>query len=53
MAGHKSSSPKEPYAGQDLYEEDGKIDTNYAQVVSDLGLFYQSTGRFVKAKNFR
>ena len=36
-----------------LYEEDGKTTTtNYAQTISDLGLLYQSRGRFTKAKPF-
>ncbi len=36
-----------------LYEEDGKkASTNYAQTISDLGLLYQSRGRFNKAKPF-
>lgn len=36
-----------------LYEEDGKTSsTNYAQTISDLGLLYQSRGRFNKAKAF-
>lgn len=34
-----------------LYEEDGKKTTdNYAQTLSDLGLLYQSRGRYAKAK---
>jgi CHAT domain-containing protein len=36
-----------------LYEEDGKKETeNYAQVISDLGLLYQSTGRYSSAGLF-
>jgi CHAT domain-containing protein len=36
-----------------LYEQDGKTNTtNYAQTISDLGLLYQSTGRYTKAKPF-
>jgi CHAT domain-containing protein len=36
-----------------LYEADGKTNTlNYSQVISDLGLLYQSLGRYTKAKPF-
>lgn len=36
-----------------LYEEDGKqTSTNYAQTLSNLGLLYQTRGRFTKAKKF-
>ncbi len=36
-----------------LYETDGKKGTdNYAQTISDLGLLYQSRGRYTKAKPF-
>ena len=36
-----------------LYEEDGKTTSmNYIQTLSDLGLLYQSRGRFNKAKPF-
>lgn len=36
-----------------LYEEDGKTSSlNYAQTISDLGLLYQSRGRYNKAKSF-
>ena len=36
-----------------LYEEDGQTTTtNYAQTISNLGLLYQSTGRYTKAKTF-
>lgn len=36
-----------------LYEEDGKTASlNYAQTISDLGLLYQSRGRYTKAKPF-
>jgi CHAT domain-containing protein/tetratricopeptide (TPR) repeat protein len=36
-----------------LYEQDGKTNTtNYAQTISDLGLLYQSRGRYTKAKPF-
>lgn len=34
-----------------LYEQDNKTNTtNYAQVISNLGLLYQSRGRYTKAK---
>ncbi|MDI1353999.1 MAG: CHAT domain-containing protein [bacterium] len=36
-----------------LYEQDGKAkSTNYFQTISDLGLLYQSRGRFTKARPF-
>lgn len=36
-----------------LYEEDGKQSSlNYAQTLADLGLLYQSRGRYNKAKKF-
>jgi CHAT domain-containing protein len=36
-----------------LYEQDGKTSSlNYAQTITDLGLLYQSRGRFTKAKPF-
>lgn len=36
-----------------LYEEDGKTSSlNYIQTLSNLGLLYQSRGRFNKAKPF-
>lgn len=36
-----------------LYEQDGKTaTTNYAQTISNLGLLYQSRGRYTKAKPF-
>lgn len=36
-----------------LYEDDKKTtNINYAQTISDLGLLYQSRGRFTKAKPF-
>lgn len=36
-----------------LYEQDGKTSTgNYAQTISNLGLLYQSRGRYTKAKVF-
>ena len=36
-----------------LYEEDSKqTSTNYAQTLSNLGLLYQTRGRFTKAKKF-
>jgi CHAT domain-containing protein/tetratricopeptide (TPR) repeat protein len=36
-----------------LYEQDGKNTTdNYSQTISDLGLLYQSRGRYTKAKPF-
>ena len=36
-----------------LYEQDGKNTTeNYSQTISNLGLLYQSRGRFTKAKPF-
>jgi len=36
-----------------LYEEDGKTTSlNYSQTISDLGLLYQSRGRYTKAKPF-
>ena len=36
-----------------LYEQDGKTATgNYAQTISNLGLLYQSRGRYTKAKAF-
>lgn len=36
-----------------LYEEDGKQSSvNYAQTLSNLGLLYQSRGRFTKSKKF-
>ncbi len=36
-----------------LYETDNKTNTlNYSQVISDLGLLYQSRGRYTNAKTF-
>jgi CHAT domain-containing protein len=36
-----------------LYEQDGKNSTdNYSQTISNLGLLYQSRGRYTKAKPF-
>ncbi|MEO6304058.1 MAG: CHAT domain-containing tetratricopeptide repeat protein [Bacteroidia bacterium] len=36
-----------------LYEEDGKKSSdNYGQTISDLGLLYQSRGRYTKAKTY-
>lgn len=36
-----------------LYEQDNKTNTtNYSQVISNLGLLYQSRGRYTKAKSF-
>jgi CHAT domain-containing protein len=36
-----------------LYEEDNKTSSiNYSQTISDLGLLYQSRGRYTKAKPF-
>lgn len=54
MAGNKFNAAEQSFKlAKLLYEEDGKQSTNnYAQTVSNLGLLYQSRGRFTKAKKF-
>ena len=52
MAGNKFNLAEQSFKlAKVLYEEDGKTNSlNYAQTVSDLGLLYQSRGRYTKAK---
>ncbi len=54
MAGNKHYLAEQSFKlAKILYEEEGmKSTTNYAQVISDLGLLYQSIGRFNKARTF-
>jgi CHAT domain-containing protein/Flp pilus assembly protein TadD len=54
MAGNKYYLAEQSFKlSKLLYEEDGKTGTgNYAQVISDLGLLYQSRGRFNRAVTF-
>lgn len=54
MAGNKFNMAEQSFKlAKVLYEQDGKTGTeNYAQTISDLGLLYQSRGRYNKAKPF-
>lgn len=54
MAGNKFGMAEKSFRlSKVLYEQDGKINSaNYSQAVSDLGLLYQSRGRYTKAKEF-
>lgn len=54
MAGNKYALAEQHFKlAKLLYEEDNKQSTtNYAQSLSDLGLLYQSRGRFAKAKTY-
>ncbi|MBA3679787.1 MAG: CHAT domain-containing protein [Bacteroidetes bacterium] len=54
MASNKFSMAEQSFKlAKVLYEEDGKKSTdNYGQTVSDLGLLYQSRGRYSKAKTY-
>lgn len=52
MAGNKFNLAEQSFKlAKLLYEQDNKTSTaNYAQTISDLGLLYQSRGRYNKAK---
>lgn len=52
MAGNKFSLAEQSFKlAKALYESDGKTSTdNYAQTISNLGLLYQSRGRYAKAR---
>ncbi|MBA2610899.1 MAG: CHAT domain-containing protein [Bacteroidetes bacterium] len=54
MASNKFSMAEQSFKlAKALYETDGKKSTdNYAQTISDLGLLYQSRGRYTKAKPY-
>src|SRR5262249_26915739 len=54
MAGNKFSSAEQSFLmAKLLYEQDNKQSTtNYAQTLSDLGLLYESRGRYTKAKPY-
>ncbi|MCE3259463.1 MAG: hypothetical protein K0S12_1104 [Bacteroidetes bacterium] len=54
MAGNKYHLAEQSFKlAKALYEQDGKTESgNYAQTISNLGLLYQSRGRFTKAKTF-
>ncbi len=54
MAGNKTYLAEQSFKlAKALYEGESKTDNiNYTQTLSDLGLLYQSTGRYNKAKPF-
>ncbi len=54
MAGNKYNLAEQSLKlAKFLYESDGKTSSdNYAQTIGDLGLLYQSRGRYAKAKPF-
>jgi CHAT domain-containing protein len=54
MASNRSNLAEKSFKlAKKLYEEDGKDSTeNYAQTISNLGLLYQSRGRYTEAKQF-
>ena len=53
MAGNKPFlAEKSLRVAKLLYESNAQGTTNYIQSVSDLGLLFQSTGRYVQAKKF-
>ncbi len=54
MAGHKYHLAEKSFLlAQFLYQSEGLQQTvNYAQTLSNLGLLYQTTGRFTKALNY-
>jgi CHAT domain-containing protein/tetratricopeptide (TPR) repeat protein len=54
MAGNKFGMAEKSFKlSKVLYEQDAKTNSiNYSQAVSDLGLLYQSRGRYSKAKEF-
>lgn len=54
MASNKFNLAEQSFKlAKTLYEQDGKNNTdNYSQTISNLGLLYQSRGRFTKAKPF-
>lgn len=54
MASNKFNMAEQSFIlAKDLYEKDGKQTTdNYSQTISNLGLLYQSRGRYTKAKAY-